>query len=72
LSCLERVAGGGGADSMLQFRLERGGDGTKRCRNMKWRQRAHLDSMGRNCDMMRWRGDIDSRRGGTVEEKWRR
>jgi hypothetical protein len=53
------VAGGGGADSMLQFRLERGGDGTKRCRNMKWRQRAHLDSMGKNCDMMRWRGDID-------------
>jgi hypothetical protein len=53
------VAGGGGADSMLQFRLEWGGDGTKRCRNMKWSQRAHLDSMRKNCDMMRWRGDID-------------
>jgi hypothetical protein len=26
-----RVASSGGADSMLQFRLKRGGDGTKRC-----------------------------------------
>jgi hypothetical protein len=32
-----RVACGGGADSMCQFRLERGGDRTKRCRKMKRR-----------------------------------
>jgi hypothetical protein len=42
-----RVADGGGADLMLQFQLERGGDGTKWCRKMKRRQRAHLGSMGR-------------------------
>jgi hypothetical protein len=33
----ERVACGGGADSVLQFQLKRGGDGTKRCRKMKQR-----------------------------------
>jgi hypothetical protein len=32
------VVGGGGADSMLRFRLERGGDGMKHCRKMKQRQ----------------------------------
>jgi hypothetical protein len=32
------VAGGGGADSMLQFRLEREGDETKRYQKMKRRQ----------------------------------
>jgi hypothetical protein len=31
LGCPGRVACGGGADSILQFMLERGGDGTKRC-----------------------------------------
>jgi hypothetical protein len=31
------VAGGGGVDSMLQFRLEREGDGIKRCWKMKRR-----------------------------------
>jgi hypothetical protein len=41
------VVGGGGADTMLQFRLEMEGGGTKRCRKMKWRHRAHLASMGR-------------------------
>jgi hypothetical protein len=29
------VAASGGADSMLQFQLERGGDGTKHCRKLK-------------------------------------
>jgi hypothetical protein len=29
------MAGGGGADSMLQFQLERGGDGMKRWWKMK-------------------------------------
>jgi hypothetical protein len=35
---LGRVAGGSGADSMIQFWLERGGDGMKCCRKMKRRQ----------------------------------
>jgi hypothetical protein len=67
-----RVAYGGGADSMLQFQLETGGDGTKRCRNINRRQRAHLDSMGRKCDTMQWRDDFGRRRCGTEEGKWRR
>jgi hypothetical protein len=44
---------GGGADSMLQFRLERGGDRMKHYRKMKRRQRARLDSIERNRDMTR-------------------
>jgi hypothetical protein len=67
-----RVADGGGADLMLQFQLERGGDGTKWCRKMKRRQRAHLGSMGRKRNTMRWRGDVAQRRGVTREEKVRR
>jgi hypothetical protein len=31
------VAGGGGADLMIRFRLKRGGDGTKHCRKKKRR-----------------------------------
>jgi hypothetical protein len=34
----ERVAYGGGADLILQFQFERGGDGINRCRKMKQRQ----------------------------------
>jgi hypothetical protein len=30
--------GGRGEDSLLRFRLERGGDEMKRCKKMKWRQ----------------------------------
>jgi hypothetical protein len=45
-------AGGGGADSMLQFQLEREGDGMNHCWKMKQRQRAHVGSMGRKCDMV--------------------
>jgi hypothetical protein len=45
------VAYGGDANSMLQFRLERGGYGTKRYRKIKRRQRACLDTMGRKRDM---------------------
>jgi hypothetical protein len=45
-----RVASSSGADSMLQFWLERGGDGTQRCWKMKRRQRARLISMGRKRD----------------------
>jgi hypothetical protein len=46
-----RVTGGDGADSMLQFWLNRGADGTKHCRKMKRRQRAHIGSMGRKRNM---------------------
>jgi hypothetical protein len=54
-----RVGCGGGADSMLQFRLKRGGNGTKCCQKMKQRQWAHLGSMGRKRDTLQQRGDID-------------
>jgi hypothetical protein len=66
------VVDGGGVDSMLQYRLERGGDGMKRCRKMKRRQRARLGSMGRKRDMVQRRGDVGRRRGGTGEGKGRR
>jgi hypothetical protein len=68
----ERVACGGGVDSMLQFRLERGGDRTKRCWKMNRRQRARLGSIGRKCDTMRWCDDVDRSRDGTEERKGRR
>jgi hypothetical protein len=45
------MAGGGGADSMLRCRLERGGDRTKHCRKMKQRQQACLCSIGRKRGM---------------------
>jgi hypothetical protein len=44
------MAGGGGADSMLQFQLERGRNRMKRYRNMKRRQRARLVFVGRKHD----------------------
>jgi hypothetical protein len=66
------VAGGGGADSMLRFRLERGGDGSKRCQKMKRRQRAHLGSMRRKRDKARRHDDVGRMRGGTGEGKGRR
>jgi hypothetical protein len=59
-------------NSILHFRLKRGGDGTKRCQKMKRRQRAHLDSMKRKRDTMQWRDEIGWSRGGTEEEKGRR
>jgi hypothetical protein len=55
---LERVACGGGMDSMLQFQFKRGGDGTKRCQKMKRRKRAHHGSMGRKRDIARRCDDI--------------
>jgi hypothetical protein len=66
-----RVAYSSGVDSMLQFWLERGGDGTKRCRKMKRRRRAHLGSMGRKCDTSQRCDDVDQRRDGTEEGKGR-
>jgi hypothetical protein len=66
------VVDGGAVDSMLQFQLERGDDETNYCRNMKRSQRAHLGSMKKKCDMVRWRDDVGRRRGGTREGKERR
>jgi hypothetical protein len=63
------VADGGGANSMLCFQLERGGNGTKHCQKMKRRQQAHLGSMGRKRDMVQQCGNIRWRRGGTKERK---
>jgi hypothetical protein len=54
----ERVTSDGGLDSMLQFCLERGGDGTKCCQKIKRSQRAHLNSMERKCDMVQWHDDV--------------
>ncbi len=45
-----RVTGGGGADSILQFQLEMGGDETKYYREMKRRQQAHLRFIGSKRD----------------------
>jgi hypothetical protein len=67
-----RVTDGDVADSMFRFWLERGDDGTKRCRKMKRRQRSRFGSMGSKCDTTRRRDDINQRRGGTGEGKERR
>jgi hypothetical protein len=45
LNDAERIVCGGGANSMLQFQLERESDETKRCRKMNVRQRVLLDSI---------------------------
>jgi hypothetical protein len=66
------VACCGGADSMLQFQLEMGGDGMKHCQKMKRRQRARLGSMGRKRDTVWERDDISRRRGGIGKGKRRR
>jgi hypothetical protein len=62
LSCSGRVVSVGGADSMLQFQLKSGRDGTKHCQKMKLRQRAHFGSMERKRDMVRRCGDVGQRR----------
>jgi hypothetical protein len=67
-----RVVGGGGVDSMLWFRLKRGGDGMKCCRKMRRRLRAHFGSIGRKRDIVRRCVDVDRRRGGTGEGKGKR
>jgi hypothetical protein len=63
------VANSGGADSMLWFQLERGGDEMKCYQKMKQRQRARLSSMGRKHDTARWHGDVGRRRCSTGEGK---
>jgi hypothetical protein len=69
---LRKAAYGGGVYSMFQFQLERGADGTKRCRKMKQRQRARLGSMERKRDPAWWCDDVGRRRGDTGEGKGRR
>jgi hypothetical protein len=66
------VGGDDGVNSMLQFRLERGGDGTKCCRKMQQRQRAHLGSMRKYRDTAQLCDDVDRRRDNTREGKKRR
>jgi hypothetical protein len=61
-----------GADSMLQFRLEREGDMMKHFRKMKRKQRTRLGSMGRKRDMVRRHGDIARWRRDIGEGKGRR
>jgi hypothetical protein len=62
----------GGANSILWFRLEKGGDKMKRCQKMKWRQRACLGSMERKHDTALLCGNVGLRRGDTREGKGRR
>jgi hypothetical protein len=63
--------GGGGVNSILQFRLEKGDDATKHCQKMKRRQRTHLDSMRKNRDTVRWSGDVGQMRDDIREGKRR-
>jgi hypothetical protein len=66
------VAGGGGADSMLQFQLERESDGMKCCWKMKRRQRVRLGSMEKMRDTVQRCDDVGRRRDDTEEGKgWR-
>jgi hypothetical protein len=66
------VASGDGADLMLQFQIDRGGDGTKRYRKMKRRQRARLDCIRRKCDTTRQGDNVGCRIGDTGDGKGRR
>jgi hypothetical protein len=61
----QRMDCGGGADSILQFWLERRGDQMKRCHKIKWRQWARLSLMRRKRDTAWWRWPEEMRhRGG--------
>jgi hypothetical protein len=56
-------------DLMLQFRFERGGDGTKRYRKLKRGQRAHLDLIRSKYDTARrWWLEEMRHWGGEAEE----
>jgi hypothetical protein len=65
------VAGDDGVDSILQFRLEKGGDKINHYWKMKRRKQARLGSIGRNRDR---RNDVmtltggDAIPGGEMEE----
>jgi hypothetical protein len=41
----------------------------KSCQKMKQLQRTRIGSMGVKRDMTQWCGDVDQRRGGTIERK---
>jgi hypothetical protein len=66
---MERMASGGGANSMLRFRLEREGDVMKHYQKMKRRQRACLGSMERKHDTTWRHGNVGRRRGSTGKER---
>jgi hypothetical protein len=68
----ERVADGGGADSIVRFRFEREGDEMKCCRKIKWMSQARLCSMRSKRDTTRWHDDVNRRRGDTGEGIGRR
>jgi hypothetical protein len=70
--CSLRVTDDGGANSILRFQLEMGGDRTKHYRKMKRMHQAHLSSMGRKCDTTQRRSDVGRRRGDIEKEKGRR
>jgi hypothetical protein len=55
------VASSSGANSMLQFRFKKEGGGTKHCRKMKQKQRAHLGLIGRKRDTVRRCDDGENR-----------
>jgi hypothetical protein len=54
-------------DSMLQFTLELGGNGMKRCQKMRRRQQSRLCLMKRKRNTTRRCDDVDRRRGSTEE-----
>jgi hypothetical protein len=56
-------------NSILQFRLERGGGDTKHCQKI---QRARLGSIGMKLDMTRQCDDVGRGRDNTGEGKGRR
>jgi hypothetical protein len=58
LDGVRRVASSGDVDSMIRFQLKRGGVMMKHYRKIKQRQRAHLGSMRRKCDMTQQHGDV--------------
>jgi hypothetical protein len=57
---------------MLQFQLQRRGDGMKYCQKIKRMQRAYLSSIEKKRDTTRRRDGVDQRRGSTEERKGRR
>jgi hypothetical protein len=66
------VVDDGGADVMLRFWLESGGDGMKHLRKMKRRQWAHIAFTRSKRDTVRWRDNVGRRRGSIEEGKCRR
>jgi hypothetical protein len=66
----ERLAGNGGANSMLRFWLEKRGDEMKRCQKIWNGDREFILVLWEG--NVTWCGDVDQRRGSNREEKGRR